>query len=88
MIKAEKVILIVAGLSVVFFLVSMLLPSPKEGSVLQMLMLIPVFPIIIGIMILVRHRSDMTIPPILRVIGLAFFLLWILSFFVDTPFRR
>lgn len=85
--KAEKIILIISGISLAFFITSTFLPSPEEGSIFEIIMLIPIFPIIIGIMILVQHRSDPTVSPVLRIIGFIIFILWILSFFIKNPFR-
>jgi len=85
--KTEKIILIISGISLVFFTISMFLPSPGEGSTLETIMLIPIFPIIIGIIILVQHRSDLKVPLVLRIIGFIVFILWILSFFIKNPFR-
>lgn len=86
--KIIKIILIIAGLSIVFFIVSTFFPSPKEGSILQALILLPVIPIIMGIVILFKLRSASILPPFLRIIGWIIFFLWILSFFIDNPFRR
>ncbi|MBI2639943.1 MAG: hypothetical protein HYW90_03610 [Candidatus Sungbacteria bacterium] len=93
--KAIKIILIIAGLSLIFLIVSPFFISTEEGSVLETLMLLLVIPIIMAAVILVvLTRSDMFsrggdtfLPPYLRVIGLILFGLWILSFFVDNPFR-
>ena len=75
MIKAEKIVLIIAGLSLVFFIVSSFFPSPKQGSTLEILLLIPTIPIIIGAIILVRNRSNLGVSPILRIIGFIIFIL-------------
>ncbi|OHA79757.1 MAG: hypothetical protein A2675_04070 [Candidatus Yonathbacteria bacterium RIFCSPHIGHO2_01_FULL_51_10] len=92
--KAIKIILVTAGISLVFLIISPFFISPEEGSTLETLMLIPIIPIIMAAVILVvLARSDMFsrgdpfLPPYLRVIGLILFGLWILSFFVDNPFR-
>ena len=92
--KAIKIILITAGISLAFLIISPFFISPEEGSTLETLMLIPVIPIIMAAVILVvLARSDMFshsdtfLPPYLRVIGLILFGLWILSFFIDNPFR-
>jgi len=88
--KAIKIILVIAGLSLIFLVVSPFFLSPEEGSTLETLMLIPVIPIIMTAVILVllsRSRYDTILPPSLRVIGFIIFILWILSFFVDNPFR-
>lgn len=92
--KAIKIILVTAGISLVFLIVSPFFISPEEGSTLETLMLIPVIPIIMAAVILVVlarsdmfSRGDTFLPPYLRVIGLILFGLWVLSFFVDNPFR-
>ena len=88
--KAVKIILVIAGLSLIFLVVSPFFLSPEEGSTLETLMLIPVIPIIMAAVILVllsRSRYDTILPLSLRVIGFIIFILWILSFFIDNPFR-
>ena len=88
--KAIKVILIIAGLSLAFLIVSPFFISPEEGSALETIMLIPVIPIVMAAVILVvlgRSRHETILSPSLRVVGLILFALWILSFFVDNPFR-
>ncbi len=86
--KAIKIILVIAGLSLIFLVVSPFFLSPEEG--LETLMFIPVIPIIMATVILVllsRSRYDTILPLSLRVIGFIIFILWILSFFIDNPFR-
>jgi len=88
--KIIKIILIIAGFSLVFLIVSPFFFSPEEGSALETLVLIPVIPVIMAVIILValgRSRHDIILPSSLRIIGLILFILWILSFFVDNPFR-
>jgi len=88
--KIIKIILIMAGFSLVFLVVSPFFFSPKEGSTLETLLLAPVIPVIMAIVILValgRSRYDTILPSPLRIIGLILFILWVLSFFIDNPFR-
>lgn len=85
--KIIKIILIIAGASLFFVLVSSFLPPSEEGGILETLKLILIIPIIMGAMIVVARRSDLMFLPILRMIGLILFVLWILSFFIDNPFR-
>ncbi len=92
--KAVKVLLIIAGLCLVFLIVAPFFISPEEGSSLNDLMLIPAIPVIMAaVMLVVLARSDallsheLTLPPYLRIAGLIIFVLWIASFFIDNPFR-
>lgn len=88
--NAIRIILIIAGFSLVFVIVSRFFISPEEGSTLETLMLMSVIPIIMAAVILValgRSRYDTILPPYLRIISLIIFFLWILSFFIENPFR-
>lgn len=85
--KIIKIILIIAGISLIFLILSTFFPSPEEGSMLEIILLIPIIPVIIGAIILFKLRSDITLPFPLRIIGFVIFILWILSFFVENPFR-
>jgi len=88
--KIIKIILITAGFSLVFLILSPFFFSPEEGSTLENLLLIPAIPVIMAMVILValgRSRYDTMLPSSLRIIGLILFILWILSFFIDNPFR-
>ncbi|MFA6404601.1 MAG: hypothetical protein WCW03_01210 [Candidatus Paceibacterota bacterium] len=88
--KIIKIILKVAGICLIFLIISPFFITPETGSTLETIMLIPVIPVIMAGVILVvlsRSRHDTILPPYLRVVGLILFGLWILSFFIDNPFR-
>lgn len=88
--KAIKFILVLAGFSLIFLILSPFFISPEEGSQLETLMLIPVIPIIMaGVILVVLSRShyDTILSPTLRIIGFVIFILWIMSFFIDNTFR-
>ena len=77
--KAEKIILILAPIT---FIIGWFMPQPEEGSVLEIIRTsFTVMPVIIAIIILARHRSDPTVPLILRILGYLVIALWISSFF-------
>ena len=80
--KAEKIakfILIIAGLSLLYFVAYLFLPLPsEEGNIWEMLSLIAMIPIIIGLILLVHMRNDYRIPRFLRIIGAILFIIFIL----------
>jgi len=85
--KIIKIILGIAGLCLVFLIVSSFFISQEEGGDF---MLIPAIPVIMAIVILValgRSRYDTILPSYLRIVGIILFMLWILSFLFENPFR-
>lgn len=58
--KAIKIILVTAGISLVFLIISPFFISPEEGSTFETLMLIPVIPIImVAVILVVLARSKL-----------------------------
>ena len=78
MIKSEKIILIIAGLSLAFIVISVFVPY-SEGSVSETFIIILTLPILVGIIILVRNRSNPLVSLPLRIVGISLFIIWILS---------
>lgn len=77
--KLTKIVLIAAGLSLLYFVAYLVLPLPsEEGNIWETLMLISTIPMIIGFILLAHLRNDYRIPYFLRIIGVIFFIIIIL----------
>lgn len=78
----SNIILVIAGISLVFLIGSTLFISYEQGSILEKLTLLSAVAVIAGAIILVQRRSDTTLPRILRILGFILLVLWILSFVI------